>query len=539
MRFSKSVVLAGILCLLAGAAFADITRISPSEIDWNAEEFLNIYGSNLAGTTATLVVFDGQHSVEPSGADASHLVVFVPPGVTAVAGQHSFVVQAVDGAGIRTYGPVAFTVRARQTDPGGPPVLALPESVNEQAFGPNGATVSFEAYATDADGPVPVTCSPASGSTFQLGFTTVQCSATNTAGTSSGSFNVFVIDLTPPVVTVPANIVTGDPVVTFTATATDAVAGSVPVTCSPASGSTFAQGTTSVRCFASDNYANLGEARFNVTVTGGAPPLELPGDIVEEATGPGGAVVTFTASAGDGSPVTCTPASGSTFAVGATTVSCSATNSAGTTTGSFTITVIDTTPPVITAPSLLEVEATSAAGAIATYVVTATDLVNGDVPVSCNPVSGSQFAMGATEVVCTAVDAAGNGDITSFQVIVKDTTAPTVVSISVTPNVLWPPDHKMVNATVSATLVDAVDPAATWKIVSVSSNQPTQGTGDGDTPIDWNITGPATLQLRSEWSQGKERIYTITIETRDAAGNVGSATVQVKVTSTKGKPTLR
>lgn len=78
-----------------------------------------------------------------------------------------------------------------------------------------------------------------------------------------------------------------------------------------------------------------------------------PGDQTVEATGPKGAVVTFTATATDpddtAGPVTCTEASGSTFTLGTTTDVCSSTdthNNTGST--SFKVTVQDTTPPVIT-----------------------------------------------------------------------------------------------------------------------------------------------------------------------------------------------
>ena len=539
MRFGKLVVLVGTTCLLfAVAASAQISRISPSEVDLGTEEYMQIFGQNLLGGVATYVVYDGQIAVEPSGYNSTHLIAYIPAEVSYVGGEHTLVVQAVDSTGTRTYGPVTFTVKVPDPDPNAPPQLSIPENVIEEATSAQGAVVTYESSASDASGPVPITCSPASGATFPLGSTNVQCSATNAGGTTTGFFQVFVVDTNPPVVTVPADIVSDNQVVTFTASAVDAIAGPVSVTCSPASGSTFPQGTTRVRCSAVDNSANVGVGFFNVTVTGGPPALFLPDDITEEATGPTGAAVTFTVSSADGTPVSCSPASGSTFPLGETTVTCQATNTAGTTTGTFKVTIIDTTPPVITAPSLLEVEATSPAGALVTYVVTASDLVDGDVPVNCSPASGTQFALGTTDVVCTAVDSRGNGDITSFQVIVQDTTGPVVTSISATPNTLWPPDHKMVAVVVSATVVDAVDPAPTWKIVSVSSNQPTEGTGDGDQPVDWLITGTNTLQLRAEWSSGKERIYTITIETYDSSGNVGTATVQVKVTQPKRRATL-
>ena len=60
-----------------------------------------------------------------------------------------------------------------------------------------------------------------------------------------------------------------------------------------------------------------------------APVLSLPGPIVVDATGPGGAIVSYTATATDNvgtSPVvSCVPLSGSTFVIGTTTVNCTAT----------------------------------------------------------------------------------------------------------------------------------------------------------------------------------------------------------------------
>jgi hypothetical protein len=83
-----------------------------------------------------------------------------------------------------------------------------------------------------------------------------------------------------------------------------------------------------------------------------APSLSLPSNITAEATSPSGATVTFSTTATDVSPanptVNCAPSSGSTFSLGTTTVSCSATDTAGNTaTSSFSVTVRDTTPPVV------------------------------------------------------------------------------------------------------------------------------------------------------------------------------------------------
>jgi flagellar hook assembly protein FlgD len=66
---------------------------------------------------------------------------------------------------------------------------------------------------------------------------------------------------------VPADIASNTEVVTFTATAADAIDGSIAVTCSPASGATFPSGQTTVVCSATDAHANSASASFRVTVT--------------------------------------------------------------------------------------------------------------------------------------------------------------------------------------------------------------------------------------------------------------------------------
>jgi hypothetical protein len=75
-----------------------------------------------------------------------------------------------------------------------PPVVTVPTGVVSNATGPAGAVVSFVTSATDeVDGPVPVTCSPASGSTFPIGTTTVTCTATDSSSNSaSASFTIHV-----------------------------------------------------------------------------------------------------------------------------------------------------------------------------------------------------------------------------------------------------------------------------------------------------------------------------------------------------------
>jgi hypothetical protein len=151
------------------------------------------------------------------------------------------------------------------------------------------------------------------------------------------------------------------------------------------------------------------------------------------------------------------------------------------------------------------------------------------VPVTCVPSSGSVFALGATTVNCSASDLSGNVATGSFHIAVIDTTPPTIVNASVSPTNLWPPNHRMVDVTITVNAVDLVDASPTVQITSVSSNQPINGTGDGDVSPDWIITGATTLQLRAERASGADRIYTITYTVTDFSGNVTTGTLTVTV----------
>jgi len=79
----------------------------------------------------------------------------------------------------------------------------------------------------------------------------------------------------------------------------------------------------------------------------------------------------------------------------------------------------DTTPPVLTLPANIAADATSPAGAVVTFTVTATDDIDPNPTVSCSPASGATFAIGATSVSCTATDQSRNTSSRSFVVTVR------------------------------------------------------------------------------------------------------------------------
>jgi PKD domain len=123
----------------------------------------------------------------------------------------------------------------------------------------------------------------------------------------------------------------------------------------------------------------------------------------------------------------------------------------------------------------------------------------------------------------------------TVSITVVDTTPPKI-ALTVSPHTLWPHNHKMVPITVDLSVTDNCDSEPVCQITSVSSNEPDNGSGDGNTPPDWVIAGDLTVDLRAERSgSGNGRIYTIEVTFTDASGNSSTNTVNVTVPHDKGK----
>ncbi len=142
----------------------------------------------------------------------------------------------------------------------------------------------------------------------------------------------------------------------------------------------------------------------------------------------------------------------------------------------------------------------------------------------------AKLPMGANILTLTATDSEGNETIFDSFITVEDTIAPEIISVSASPETLWPPNHKMVTVRVSANVKDACGDT-TWEVISVKSSQPENGKGDGNTDSDFKIIDEHTVLLRAERAGNDKggRVYTITIRATDEAGNK-SALETVKVT---------
>jgi CHRD domain/HYR domain len=308
-------------------------------------------------------------------------------------------------------------------------------------------------------GPVTVTSTHASGSTFPVGVTTVTITATDASmNTSTHTFTVTVVDVTLPMIScsgLEAEINNSDApgicgaVYTYTApVGTDNCSGATTIqTSGLPSGSTFPIGTTINTFKVTDAAGNTATCSFIVTVYDDVmPAISCPANIsVNNDLGVCGAVVTFTAPVGtDNCSGAITeqiggPASGSTFPIGMTTVTYKVTDVSGNSaTCAFTVTVTDNEKPIIAdCPANIELSTgvgSETCGTIATWTApTATDNCPPNLSLTyvTSPTAGlmhgAEFPVGVTTVTYTAVDGYGNSSTCSFTITVEDNTAPVVM----------------------------------------------------------------------------------------------------------------
>lgn len=405
---------------------------------------------------------------------------------------------------------LAITPLAEDTTP---PVVTVPDTTTAELTGPSGAAVTYTATAQDdVDGTLTPTCSPASGATFPKGTTTVTCTATDSAGNQGeASFDVTVVDTTPPTVTAPGNVTreaTGSLTAVDPGSFASSDAGGVVSAPCPVP-TQYPVGLTTVSCTATDASGNRTTKSFTVTITDTtAPAVAQHGDVTAEATSSAGAVVTYTAPAAsdlvDGTVASqCLPASGSTFPLGTTPVTCTATDAhRNTGESAFDVTVSDTQGPVLTLPSSQTAEATSPAGAAVTWPApTATDAVDGPSQVTCDTADGAVLPLGTTTVHCEAADQHGHTSVGSFDVVVRDTTAPTLSGV---------PSDQTLEAT-----------------------GPNGATASWAMPTATDLAGPAVVNCDRTSGDGFTiGTSTVTCVATDAAGNTASATFTVTVRDT-------
>ena len=222
---------------------------------------------------------------------------------------------------------------------------------------------------------------------------------------------------------------------------------------------------------------------------------------------------------------------GNVFPVGGTIINWTVTDGAGNTASvNQTITVMDIQLPFINCPGNLTVKCASDVPVVDINSVTATDncsaIVEHVSDVISNQTCANRFTLSRTY---KATDPSGNSAVCLQVITVNDDTPPQLTGLSVSKEVLWPPDHKMQDIVVSYTATDncVSSPIVT---ITVDSNEPVNGTADGDTDPDWEIIADHHIKLRAERAaNGNGRIYTIKITVDDGCNPPVSQSKQVIV----------
>ncbi len=326
-----------------------------------------------------------------------------------------------------------FTLTVNAAEPTNtPPTLNLPSDITASATGPSGAVVNYTASASDAeDGSVTVTCSQASGSTFPLGITQVNCSATDSDGeTTSGMFNVSVVDTTAPSITFslspPANA-NGwhNSPVTVSFTCSDSESGIAsctgPITLNSEGINQSASGT------AVDNYGN------SATVTASGINIDLTPPVINASVSPGpngngwnnsNVTVSFTCSDSLSGIDTC-PADVTVSDEGTATVSRTVFDNAGNSNSASVTVKLDKTAPTISGSASPAANANGWNNTDVSVNFTCADATSG-VDGACGP-DATLTGEGAGQSASGSVtDKAGNSASATVSGINIDKTAPTV-----------------------------------------------------------------------------------------------------------------
>jgi len=325
---------------------------------------------------------------------------------------------------------------------------------------------------------------------------------------------------------------------------------------------TYPLGATSVLFTLSDTPGFVTECETLVQVVDTTPPdLDLPEPLLLECPAPGGVPIDDpriqawlgTALAVD----SCTTATSShdapmVFPAGCapgvtTTVTFEASDEAGNlVSGTSTVTVIDTTPPELSAPAPLVLECDQPGGLpaddprITAWLASATSAdACGNSTISHDaPAFFSSSCPGDPPILVTftATDDCGLTTTLQSSVAIVDTTPPEILSVAFDGSCLWPPNHRyhclddLASQVVANDGCDPAPPAIT--VIGCSSNQPDDGLGDGHTLADCRLAEDGSaVCLRAErlGNDPAGRIYSVTLAATDACGNVATSTAEVFV----------
>ncbi|XP_072021209.1 hyalin-like [Amphiura filiformis] len=305
------------------------------------------------------------------------------------------------------------------------------------------ATIDWP-VAYDNSGGIPnITCNYTSGAQFAIGKTAVKCTAVDDSGNKKEcQFKVNVFDMEAPEFNfspqtpMKRNTDAGQPTATIDWPIAYDNSGRIPQsTCNFTSGAQFAIGETAVNCTAVDDSGNKKECQFKVNVFDmEAPEFNFsPQTPMKRNTDAGQPTATIDwpiahDNSGRIPQSTCNYTSGTQFAIGETAVNCTAVDDSGNKKDcQFKVIVFDIEAPEFNFSRQTPMKRNTDAGQPTATIdwPIAHDNSGRNPQIMCNYTSGTQFAIGETEVNCTAVDDSGNKKECQFKVNVFDNEAPT------------------------------------------------------------------------------------------------------------------
>lgn len=200
-------------------------------------------------------------------------------------------------------------------------------------------------------------------------------------------------------------------------------------------------------------------------------------------------------------------------------------------------------PPTVDAGPDQSVECAGPGGAQVQLSGTASDPDNDALTYSWTDTNGNvvgtsasvqlQVALGAHTFTLTVDDGNGHTASDTAQVTVGDTAPPSII-VALTPAVLWPANHRMVEVRARLELNDSCGVLQSVRLESIASNEADRSLGHGDRPHD--IQGAhfggddLRFWLRAERARhGRGRVYTVRYSATDAAGNTTTAEALVRV----------
>ena len=391
-----------------------------------------------------------------------------------------------DAAGATATGSFTVTVTNNA------PTFTPPADITLPATSAAGAPVTFTAAGNDVeDGAIPAVCTPASGATFPLGPTTVECTVTDRVGaTASGSFTVTVTN-NPPVAT-PGSMTTAEDTAaagTVTSTDIDGLAPTYALVSNASHGTVALSAAGAYTYTPAPNY--FGPDAFTFSVDDGRGGTDT-------------AVVSITVTPVNDAPVANDDA----------------------------YTTAEDTALVVAAPGLRanDVDVDSADPA----VVVVTGPAHGTLALA--PGGGFTYTpapnyFGPDSFTYRLNDGEAVSNVATVSLLVTPVNDDPVCTAATPSQSLWPPNHKFVPILIGG-VTDVEGDAITIAVSSIFQDEPVGSHSSGATEPDASGVGTSTAMVRAERAgdpkmPGDGRFYHIAFTATDAQG--GSCTGVVKV----------